>query len=94
MLERAKGVTQEGMTTCVEYARYADDLVILVDGQWREGWLLRAVDRRLREELAKLDLRLNEAKSRVVDLTQGEAFGFLGFTLRRLRSLRGRWWAQ
>jgi len=29
-----------------------------------------------------------------VDLTQGEAFGFLGFTFRRLRSLRGRWWVQ
>jgi RNA-directed DNA polymerase len=70
----------------------ATHLVILVNGQWREGWLLRAVDRRLREELAKLDLRLNEAKSRVVDLTQGEAFGFLGFTFRRLRSRRGRWW--
>ena len=53
-----------------------------------------ALKRRLREELAKLDLRLNEAKSRVVDLTQGEAFGFLGFTLRRLRSTRGRWWVQ
>src|ERR671919_845608 len=94
MLERAKGVTRNGMTTYVEYARYADDLAILVNGQWREGWLLRAVDRRLREELAKLDLRLNETKSRVVDLTQGEAFGFLGFTLRRLRSTRGRWWVQ
>jgi RNA-directed DNA polymerase len=92
MLERAKAVTREGMTTHVEYARYADDLVILVNGQWREGWLLRAVDRRLREELAKLDLRLNEAKSRVVDLTQEEVFGFLGFTFRRLRSRRGRWW--
>ena len=55
---------------------------------------MRAVDRRLREELAKLDLRLNETKSRVVDLTQGEAFGFWGFTLRRLRSTRGRWWVQ
>ena len=92
MLERAKAVTREGMTTHVEYARYADDLVILVNGQWREGWLLRAVDRRLREELAKLDLRLNEAKSRVVDLTQEEVFGFLGFTFRRLRSRWGRWW--
>jgi RNA-directed DNA polymerase len=92
MLERAKAVTREGMTTHVEYARYADDLVILVNGQWREGWLLRAVDRRLREELAKLDLRLNEVKSRVVDLTQEEVFGFLGFTFRRLRSRRGRWW--
>ena len=94
MLERAKAITRDGTTTYVEYARYADDLVILVNGQWREGWLLRAVDRRLREELAKLDLRLNEAKSRVVDLTQGEAFGFLGFIFRRLRSPRGRWWVQ
>jgi len=94
MLERAKVVTRAGMTTYVEYARSADDLAILVNGQWRNGWLLRAVDRRLREELAKLDLRLNETKSRVVDLTQGEAFGFLGFTLRRLRSTRGRWWVQ
>jgi len=79
MLERAKVVTRAGMTTYVEYARSADDLAILVNGQWREGWLLRAVDRRLREELAKLALRLNEAKSRVVDLPQGEAFGFLGW---------------
>jgi RNA-directed DNA polymerase len=94
MLERAKEVTRNGWYTYVEYARYADDLVILVDGQWRNGWLLRAVDRRLREELAKLDLRLNETKSRIVDLTQGEAFGFLGFTFRRLRSPRGRWWVQ
>src|SRR5881396_1818647 len=93
-LARAKVVTRDGMTTYVEYARYADDLAILVNGQWRNGWLLRAVDRRLREELAKLDLRRNETKSRVVDLTQGEAFGFLGFTLRRLRSTRGRWWVQ
>jgi hypothetical protein len=43
---------------------------------------------------ARLGLRLNETKSRVVDLTQGEAFGFLGFTFRRLRSPRGRWWVQ
>ena len=94
MLERAKEVTRNGRFTYVEYARYADDLVILVNGQWRDGWLLGAVDRRLREEFAKLDVRLNETKSRVVDVTQGEAFGFLGFTFRRLRSPRGRWWVQ
>ena len=47
----------------------------------------------MREEFAKLDLRLNETKSRVVDLTQEEALGFLGFTFQRLRSPRGRWWA-
>jgi RNA-directed DNA polymerase len=92
MLERAKAVTRDGMYTYVEYARYADDLVILVSGHWRQAWLWKAVARRLREELAKLDLKLNEAKSRVVDLTQGEAFGFVGFTIHRLRSKRGKWW--
>ena len=94
MLERAKRVTQEGAYTRVEYARYADDLVILVDWHRRHDWLLTAVYRRLREELAKLDLRLNEEKSRIVDLRQGETFGFLGFAFRRVRSWRGVWRAQ
>jgi RNA-directed DNA polymerase len=68
--------------------------VTLVDWHRRHDWLLRAVHRRLREELAKLDLRINEAKSRLVDLHQGETFGFLGFDFRRVRSLRGIWRAQ
>jgi RNA-directed DNA polymerase len=72
----------------------ATHLVILVDGHPKHAGLLGKVDRRLREELAKLDLRLNEGKSRLVDLTTGEAFGFLGFTFRRLRSKRGKWWVQ
>ncbi len=94
MLERAMTVTQEGTYTRVDYARYADDLVILVDWHRRHDWLLKAVHRRLREELAKLGLRLNEDKSRIVDLRQGEAFGFLGFDFRRVRSVRGVWRAQ
>jgi RNA-directed DNA polymerase len=91
MLERAKVVTANGTHTYVEYARYADDLVILVNNDRRQDWLVEAVNQRLREELAKLDLRLNEDKSRIVDLSRGESFGFLGFDFRRLRSLRGRW---
>ena len=91
MLERAKAVTANGAHTYVEYARYADDLVILVNNDRRQDWLVEAVHQRLREELAKLDLRLNEEKSRIVDLSRGESFGFLGFDFRRLRSLRGRW---
>jgi len=91
MLERAKEATRERGNLRVEYARFADDLVILVDGERRHEWLLRAIDRRLREEFAKLGLALNEAKSRVVDLVKGESFGFLGFDFRRVRSVRGRW---
>jgi RNA-directed DNA polymerase len=45
MLERAKAVTRDGKATYVEYARDADDLVVLVNGHWRNAWLLRAVDR-------------------------------------------------
>jgi RNA-directed DNA polymerase len=91
MLEKAKAVTQEGPYTHIEYARFADDAVILVDGDPRWAWLVQAAYRRLLEELAKLDLQLNEEKTRVVDLTRGEYFGFLGFDLRRVRTRRGKW---
>src|SRR5215472_14856531 len=91
MLERAKETTRQGKYTYVEYARYADDLVILVDAYPRHDWLLGAVDRRLREELAKLHVEINEEKSRVVDLGKGGSFGFLGFEFRRVRSRKGAW---
>jgi len=91
MLERAKEVTRRGKYTYLEYARFADDLVILVDAYPQQDWLLKAVDKRLREELAKLHVQINEEKSRVVDLAKGESFGFLGFEFRRIRSRRGVW---
>jgi RNA-directed DNA polymerase len=91
MLERAKEVTRRGPYTYLEYARFADDLVILVDAYPQHDWLLQAVDRRLREELAKLQVAINEEKSRVVDLAQGENFSFLGFDFRRVRSRQGAW---
>ena len=91
MLERAKAVTRYERWTAVEYARFADDLVILVDSHQRQQWLRQAVEKRLREELAKLKVEVNEEKSRKVDLGRGESFGFLGFDFRRVRTLRGRW---
>ena len=91
MLERAKEATRYGKHTCVEYARFADDLVILIDAHPRHDWLMAAVEKRLREELAELQVEINEAKSWIVDLCRGESFGFLGFDFRRVRSLRGVW---
>jgi hypothetical protein len=67
----------------LEYARFADDLVILVDSHPRQQWLRQAVEKRLREELTKLQVEVNEEKSRTVDLQRGESFGFLGFDRRR-----------
>ena len=91
MLERAKEATRSQRLTGVEYARFADDMVILIDSHPRRQWLRQAVEKRLREELAKLQVEVNEEKSRRVDLEQGESFGFLGFEFRRIRSRRGRW---
>jgi len=91
MLERAKEVTRRGPYAYLEYARFADDQVILVDAYARHDWLLKAVNQRLREELAKLQIDINEEKSRFVDLAKGESFGFLSFEFRRIRSLQGKW---
>jgi RNA-directed DNA polymerase len=91
MLERAKTVTQYRQWTVVEYVRFADDLVVLVNAHPKQRWLRAAVERGLREEFAKLDVEVNEDKSSCVDLTQGESFGFLGFQFWRVRSRAGRW---
>ena len=91
MLERAKESTRSGKYTFIEYARFADDLVILIDAHPRHDWLMKAVEKRLREEIAKLQVQINEEKSRIVDLERGESFGFLGFDFRRVRSLQGAW---
>ena len=94
MLEKAKEVTRHGDLTPLEYARYADDLVILVGSFHRFDWLLKAVNKRLREEFGKLHVEVNEEKSRIVDLRTGESFGYLGFDFRRVRGLSGKWRAQ
>ena len=91
MLEKAIATTRHGKYTSVQYARFADDLVILIDSHPRHRWLVRAVEQRLREEVAKLRVEINENKSRMVDLAKGGSFSFLGFEYRRILS-RNRVW--
>jgi RNA-directed DNA polymerase len=91
MLEQAKKVTRHGEFIPLEYARYADDLVILVDFRQRYDWLVEKVNRRVREELSKLQVQVNEEKSRTVNLLRGESFGFLGFDIRLIRTRKGYW---
>src|SRR5258705_9040450 len=91
MLEKAVDTTRRSKSTNVQYARFADDMVILVDAERRSDWLVKAIDRRLREEFAKLRVEINEDKSRMVDLKQGESFTFLGFEFRRILSFQRKW---
>jgi len=41
--------------------------------------------------LAKLQVEINEEKSRIVDLAKGDSFPFLGFEFRRILSRQGAW---
>jgi len=85
MVEKARELTRGGEQTRVQYARFADDLVVLVDSHPRHTPLLEQVLVRIREELAKLKVEVNDEKSRTVDMESGESFGFLGFDFRLVR---------
>lgn len=92
MLEKASETTREGKYTHITYARFADDLVILVDFYRKWDWLFEGVQERLREELTKLGVEVNEKKTRIVDLRKGAKFGFLGFDFRRNVNAAGKGW--
>jgi len=90
MMERARGVTRRRGYDNLDFVRSADDMVVLINGHPREDWLLQAVQRRLGEELGKLQVEMNEEKTRVVDLKGGGGFSFLGFDFRINRNRKGK----
>jgi RNA-directed DNA polymerase len=80
---------REGRWDRVLY-RYADDMVILVDGypQWQPH--VGMIQRQLGQELRKVQIEINEEKTKVVDFSSGGSFGFLGFDLRVGRNRFGK----
>ena len=66
-------------------------MVVLVNAHPKQRWLREAVEKRLREELGKLEVEVNEEKTHRAELSRGESFGFLGFEFRRVRSHSGCW---
>jgi RNA-directed DNA polymerase len=77
--------TASGSYESINYHRFADDIVITVSGHHsKQGWEKRALQR-LQEQIAPLGVELNTEKTKVVNLLKGEAFGFLGFDLRRVQ---------
>src|SRR5205809_6857130 len=66
----------------VVYTRYADAMVIVVDGypQWQPH--IAMIQRRLGEELRRVDIEMKEEKTKVVDFGGGGSSGCLGLDLR------------
>jgi RNA-directed DNA polymerase len=88
--EAIRRETAEGSYEAVNYHRFADDIIITVSGHHsKRGWAERALQR-LQEQLGPLGVELNREKTKVVDTLHGEAFGFLGFDLRRAPKRNGK----
>jgi RNA-directed DNA polymerase len=81
---------RDGRWERVVYTRYADDMVILVDGypQWQPH--VGMIQKRLDQELKKVEIAISEEKTKVVDFGSGGSFGFLGFDLREGRNRFGK----
>jgi RNA-directed DNA polymerase len=78
--------TAQGGYEAINYHRFADDIVITVHGHHtKRGWAERALTR-LKEGLIPLGVELNTEKTKMIDTLKGEAFGFLGFDLRRVKN--------
>jgi RNA-directed DNA polymerase len=87
--EAIRRKTAEGPFEAVNYHRFADDIVITVSGHSsKRGWAERALQR-LQEQLEPLGVELNREKTKEVNALKGEAFGFLGFDLRREPKRKG-----
>ena len=72
----------------LKIVRYADDFVLM------GRYISKAAMARIKVLLERMELQLNETKSKVVKATE-EPFGFLGFTIRHDRSVfnkRKRFW--
>lgn len=89
MLEKAKEVTRRGKYAHLEYARFADDLVVLIDKHPRWNHLVSAVEKRLREELDKVDVEINQEKTKIANLEEGGMFSFLGFDICERKNWKG-----
>jgi RNA-directed DNA polymerase len=90
MEEEGKKRRRGGKWERVIYTRYADDMVVLIDGypQWQPH--VAIIRKRLEGELKKVEVELNAEKTRIVNVSEGGSFGFLGFDLREAKNRLGK----
>jgi RNA-directed DNA polymerase len=92
MLEKAKAFTKkkDGYIH-IEYTRFSDDMVILIDSHHSWNWLMKFTMFRLKQEFEKIGVKINTEKTKIINLLKGEKFCFLGFDYRRMKTKNGKW---
>jgi RNA-directed DNA polymerase len=78
MEEEMRKRRREGKWERMIYTRYADDMVVLIDGyrSWQPH--VAVIRKRLEVELKTIEVELNGEKTRMVETSEGGSFGFLG----------------
>jgi RNA-directed DNA polymerase len=89
ILQQARALGREGHFLHVHCTRRGHQMVLLLDADARYHWLLPAVQKRLREELAKLQYELAAVETQSLDLTRGGSWQFVGFEMRLVEKGRG-----
>jgi RNA-directed DNA polymerase len=77
-----KDLNEYSKRTTMRLVRYADDFVILA------GRGIESIYTKVHEVLTSLKLELNEDKTNILNLWNGDSLDFLGFTFRQVKSRR------
>jgi predicted esterase len=89
LLQQTRAIGREGAVAHVQCARWGNELIFLLDPDPRYGWVLPAVKKRLREELALLQYDLSSAETQLVYLERGGKLRLLGFELHSVPGSHG-----
>jgi hypothetical protein len=89
ILQQARALGREGNFHHVQSTRVDNQLVVLSDRDPRYDWIVPAVQKRLREELANLHYDPAAIETQSLDVTCGEPLYFLGFELHWVTGKRG-----
>jgi hypothetical protein len=90
MFENTRIQTQGKGYDEINYHRWADDIVIIINPHPSKEWLVNRAKRRLSEELEKLQVKMNMDKTKIAYIHKGESFGYLGFDFRKVTGRTGK----
>ncbi len=89
ILQQAKALGREDHFLHVQCLRVGNELIVLADQDPRYEWILPAVQKRLREELAHLHYEPAAIESQSLDVSLGHQLRFLDYELRLARDRHG-----